>query len=347
MLRRLFFLTVIVSIGVLGTSCNGKKATQDKAVTLVMAEVNPPETIAGQMDYAFKQKVEELSNGTITIDLQCSGILGDVDSVMELMLKPNSTIQIHRMSAVNMAAHGCIKSSLLSVPFTFSSREHFWRFAESASAQEILDEPEELGFGMRGLFFGEEGFRHFFSSKDIRTVEDFAGLKIRGTNDDAMQGLIAGLHAESVPVGFSDLYARFLTHDIDVAEQPMANYLANHFNEVAPYMLLDGHTLGVMETVITLEAWNTLSTRQQQILLEAGKYASDFCRQLSKQEEERVRAELLAQGATITEVDDIAPWQAACADVIQAASAVDPLLHQEILNLAHPTNAQPPRRRLR
>ena len=128
------------------------KADDEKEITLVMAEVNPAETIAGQMDYAFKTKVEELSKGKIKIDLHCSGILGDVDSVMELMLKPNSTIQIHRMSAVNMAMYGCKKSALLSVPFTFSSKEHFWRFANSESGQKILNEPVEAGLGLKGLF---------------------------------------------------------------------------------------------------------------------------------------------------------------------------------------------------
>ena len=33
------------------------------AVTLVMAEVNPLDTIVGQTDTAFKEKVEELSGG--------------------------------------------------------------------------------------------------------------------------------------------------------------------------------------------------------------------------------------------------------------------------------------------
>ena len=321
-----------------------EKQPADKPVTLVMAEVNPAETIAGQMDAAFKQKVEELSGGTITIDLQTSGILGDVDSVMDIMLKPNSSIQLHRMSAVNMATYGCEKTGLLAVPFTFSSKDHFWRFAASATAQELLAEPAEKGLGVQGLFFAEEGFRHFFSTKDIKGVEDFAGINVRGTNDAAMQGLIAGLRAHSVPVNFADLYSAIQTRVIDAAEQPIANYLANHFNEVAPYMILDGHTLGVMELVITTEAWNALSARQQQILTEAGAYASDFCRTLSQQEEDKVRAQLVAEGATINEVADIAPWQEACADVIREASAADPLLYQDILNLANPTNAQPSRK---
>ncbi|MCR5723831.1 MAG: C4-dicarboxylate ABC transporter substrate-binding protein, partial [Treponema sp.] len=106
------------------------KQQEEPSVTLVMAEVNPPETIAGKMDYAFKEKAESLSGGTIKIDLQCSGILGDVGAVTDMMLKPHSSIHIHRMSAVNMASYGCTKTGLLSVPYTFSNKEQFWRFVK-------------------------------------------------------------------------------------------------------------------------------------------------------------------------------------------------------------------------
>ena len=314
-------------------SCS-KKNVDDKEITLVMAEVNPLETIAGQMDLAFKQKVEELSGGKIKIDLHCSGVLGDVDSIMTMIMNGGSSIHILRMSAQNMAPYGCNKTGLLSVPFTFSNKDHFWNFARSETAQTLLNEPVDKGLKVKGLFFAEEGFRHFFSTTKIKGCDDFAGLSVRGTNDDAMQGMIAALGANSVSVNFVDLYSAFKTGTVDVAEQPIANYLANHFHEVAPYMIMDGHTLGVMEPVITLEAWDSLSEKQRQILIEAGKYAADYCRTLSQSEEDRVRAQLEREGATITDVTDVKPWQDACADVIKKASASDPDFYKNILDFS-------------
>ena len=331
--RTVRFLLAIAFFSFAIIGCT-KKQVEEKPVTLVMAEVNPAETIAGQVDQAFKNKVEELSNGNIKIDLYCFGVLGDVDTIMTMMQKSGSTVHILRMSVQNMASFGCEKTSLLSIPFTFSNKEHFWKFAESDTAQKLLNESIDVGLGVKGLYFAEEGFRHFFSTTKITGVDDFFGLNVRGTNDAAMQGFISGVKANSVPVNFIDLYSAFQTGTVDVAEQPIANYLANHFHEVAPYMILDGHTLGVMEPVITLEAWNSLSENQQKILIQAGKYAQEFCRNLVDQEEEKVKAQLIEQGATITEVTDITPWQNVCSDVIKSASAVDPSLYKSILNLA-------------
>ena len=54
------------------------------AVTLVYAEVNPLEgTIVGQTATAFKEKVEELSGGSITIDIQANGVLGAESDVLD------------------------------------------------------------------------------------------------------------------------------------------------------------------------------------------------------------------------------------------------------------------------
>lgn len=333
MKRMLVFAAAAAAACLNMTSCT-KKAVEEKDVTLVMAEVNPPETIAGQMDQAFKEKVEELSGGKIKIDLQCSGILGDIDTLMSMVSKGGNTVQIIRLSPQSFASYDCGKTLILSVPYAFSSKEHFWNFVSSPLGEKVLNEPVEKKLGVKGLFLCEEGFRHFFSKNKIESTADFSGLSVRGTNDEAMQGLIAGLNAKSIPVNFADLYSAFQTGTVDVAEQPIANYLANHFYEVAPYMILDGHTLGVMEPAITLEAWNSLSENQQNILLEAGKYAQQFCRELSQSEEDKVRKQLIALGAEITPVKDVSPWQAACADVIKKATAADPKFYEDIQALA-------------
>ena len=51
-------------------------AANDPKVTLVYAEVNPLDTIVGQPATHFKEKVEELTGGSVVIDVQASGVLG-------------------------------------------------------------------------------------------------------------------------------------------------------------------------------------------------------------------------------------------------------------------------------
>ena len=288
------------------------------AITLVMAEVNPLDTIVGMTDQKFKEEVEARSNGSIIIDLQASGVLGSENDVLDTMLGGGGTIDMSRISAFALTSYGGQKSMLLSLPYIFTSREHFWNFATSDLAQEFLQEPSENGSGVRGLYYGEEGFRHFFTSYEISDINSFKGKKIRVSNDPIMNGLVEGLGASPTVVSFGELYSALQTGVVDGAEQPIANYKSNAFPEVAPYMILDGHTLGAIQVIITDEAWNKLSAEQQNVLVEAGKVASEYNRSISEQKEQEVLAELKADGVTIIEVDDITPWQEAVKPVIEA-----------------------------
>lgn len=313
------------------TSSNG--GDTKAAVTLVFAEVNPLDTIVGQTDTAFKEKLEELSGGEIKIDLQASGVLGAENDVLDTMLGGGGTIDMARISAFALTSYGGEKSKLLSVPYTFENREHFWNFATSDLAKEFLEEPHENGSGIRGLFYAEEGFRHFFTKKAIKGIEDLKGMKIRVSNDPIMNGMVEGFGASPTVVSFGELYSALQTGVVDGAEQPIANYKSNAFPEVAPNLILDGHTLGAVQVVITDAAWDKLTAEQQGYIVEAGKYASEFNRKISEEAENKVLDELKADGVNIIEVTDKAPWKDACKDIIESSTADNKELYQKILDM--------------
>lgn len=302
-------------------------------VTLIYAEVNPLDSIVGQMASDFKSKVEELSDGKITIDVQASGVLGSENDVLDAMLGGGGTIDMSRISAFALTSYGGQKSMLLSLPYTFVSRDHFWNFANSDLAQDFLMESQENGSGVRGLFYGEEGFRHFFTKDAITGIEDLKGMKLRVSNDPVMNGLVEGLGASPTVVSFGELYSALQTGVVDGAEQPIANYKSNAFQEVAPTMILDGHTLGAVQVIITDEAWGKLTEDQQAILMEAGAYASAQNRANSENKEKEVLDDLKAEGINIVEVSDITPWQEATKKVIEENTKGYEDLYQSILDL--------------
>lgn len=322
------------SEGTTGTGTPAANNTSSAAeVTLVFAEVNPLDTIVGQTDTAFKEKVEELSGGKIKIDIQASGVLGSENDVLDTMLGGGGTIDMSRISAFALTSYGGEKSKLLSVPYTFVSREHFWNFATSDLAQEFLIEPHENNSGVRGLFYGEEGFRHFFTTKAINDMEDLAGLKLRVSNDPIMNGMVEGLGASPTVVSFGELYSALQSGVVDGAEQPIANYKSNAFQEVASNLILDGHTLGAIQVIITDEAWDSLTEEQKNILVEAGEYASEFNRQISEEAENKVLDELKAEGVNVVEVSDISKWQNACKDIIESSTKKNKELYQQIVDM--------------
>ena len=308
-------------------------AASDPKVTLVYAEVNPLDTIVGQTGSHFKEKVEELTGGSVVVDVQASGVLGSENDVLDAILGGSTSIDISRISAFALTSYGCNKSKLLSIPFTFENRAHFWNFANSELAPEFLNEPQELGLPVRGIFYGEEGFRHFFTVKPVSGIADFKGLKLRVSNDPVMNGMVEGLGANPTVVSFGELYSALQTGVVDGAEQPIANYKSNAFPEVANNLILDGHTLGAIQAVITDNAWNKLTENQQAAIMEAAADTQAFNADLSETAENKVLDELKSSGCNVIDVPDKAPWQEACAKVISENTSDQAELYQQLLDM--------------
>jgi TRAP-type C4-dicarboxylate transport system substrate-binding protein len=236
-----------------------------------------------------------------------------------------------RISAFALTSYGAEKSKLLSLPYTFVSREHFWNFANSPLASEFLNEPQTIGLPVRGIFYGEEGFRHFFTVEPVTGIADFAGKKLRVSNDPVMTGFVEGLGASATVVAMNELYSTLQTKMVDGAEQPIANYKANAFNEVANTMILDAHTLGAVQVIISDNGWNKMTANQQAAVMEAGRLAQEFIANDSAGAEQQVLDDLKAGGCNIVEVTDLAPWIAACEKVIAENTASQKELYDQIV----------------
>jgi TRAP-type C4-dicarboxylate transport system substrate-binding protein len=173
--------------------------------------------------------------------------------------------------------------------------------------------------------------RHFFFKEPVNGIEDLKGKKIRVSSDPTMTGMVDDLGGSATTVAFTELYSALSTGVVDGAEQPTANYKSNTFNEVAPYLILDGHTLGVMQIVIADYSWDKLDEQQREWLMEASRYASAVCREKVAEIEARNFELLRKEGVTVIEVDDKEPWVNACRPTIERSTGELSALYEKIL----------------
>ena len=326
-MKKLFSIALVL---VMLLSCASALAE----VTLTYAEVNPVEgTVVGDVALAFKSKLEELSGGEVVVDIQASGVMGDEKTVLANILGGDTSVDIVRISAFALNQYGAKKSVFLTLPYVFTSEDHYWKFVESDLAKEMLAESKEVGLPFNGLAYGEEGFRHFFSKVEIKSIEDLKGLKIRVSDDPIMTGMVKGLGAAFTPVSFGELYSALQTGVVDCAEQPITNYLSNSFQEVAPYLLKDGHTLGTIELIATDAALEKLTDEQKAMVQEAADYAMQVCKDSVTAKQEEAQQKLIDMGCTVTEVEDKTPWQEATKAVLEENIAGMEDLYEQILAL--------------
>ena len=328
-MKKLFSVVLVLAMLL---ACSA--ALTEEPITLTYAEVNPVEgTVVGDVALAFKSKLEELSGGEVVVDIQASGVMGDEKTVLANILGGDTSVDIVRISAFALNQYGAQKSVFLTLPYVFTSEDHYWNFVSSDLAKEFLAESKEVGLPFNGLAYGEEGFRHFFSKTEVKTIEDLKGLKIRVSDDPIMTGMISGLGAAFTPVSFGELYSALQTGVVDCAEQPITNYLSNSFQEVAPYLIKDGHTLGTIELIATDAALAKLSEEQQAMVQEAADYAMQVCKESVIAKQEEAEKTLIEKGCTITEVEDKTPWQEATKGVLESNIAGMESIYEAIVAL--------------
>lgn len=307
----------------------------DDQVVLVYAEANSIDSIDGKLATFFKEKVEELTDGSVTVDIQASGVLGSQTDILDGMIAMSGTVDMARISSFDLNNYGCKKSSLLGLPFTFENRDHYWAFADSVLGQEILDEPSANGLGIQGMFYVEEGFRNYFFVDEVEGIDDLKGKKIRVSADPVLTATTELLGASPTVISFNELYSSLQSGVVDGGDQPTALYESNAFYEVAPYLLKDQHTVSSSEIVMSEMSMDKLTEEQLEAVKEAGAATSEYCKEISAQEEADSEARLEENGVAIIEVEDYAPWREACAEVVSEYSAGLEDEYQQILDFAN------------
>ncbi|MBQ0040004.1 MAG: TRAP transporter substrate-binding protein [Treponema sp.] len=297
-----------------------------------MAEVNPPDSVSAKMDSFFCDEVKRLSNGTVEIDLNTSAVLGDESEVLAEMIS-SKKIDLARISLMELTKYGAKKSTILTLPYIFNDRKHFWKFAKSDLADEVLYEPSNTNGGVTGIFLAEEGFRHFFSTKELKSIEDLDGQRIRTSDDPVFQNVIKDLGAIPFTVQFSEIIKEMILGNIDAADQPIVNYQANFFHTVAPNMILDGHRIGATEVIMTNSAWDSLTPELKKIFKKAGSNAADYCRSICEESERKAMEALEKEGVVFTEITDKSSWQEACKLTIKKQTSSNMDFYERIVEM--------------
>ena len=284
-------------------------------VTLTYAELNPDGHPMGDVGYFFADKVKELSGGAMKIEVYTAGVLGSEKESIQAMQTGGGSVDIFRGNTNSVADYNMKKLSLFGMPYTFRDREHLWAVLESEIGKEFLNEPVESGSKLKGLFYTEEGARHFFTSKAVTGMADLDGMKMRVPKTPVMTDTVKALGIEPTPIDWGELYSSLQTGVVDGAEQPFAGYYNNKFYEVSPYYILDGHTYSPGIALMSEDVWNGLSAAQQDVLMKASAATQDFCK-ANAAKVDAATIEKIREVATVIEVKNIDEIQAATNQVV-------------------------------
>jgi len=259
--------------------------------------------------------VEQRTGGRLKIRVFHSRQLGEEKETIE-----QTRVGAIDLNRTNVALLGSFVPAMnvLAMPFLFRSTAHLRKVLDGPIGQEMLKSFEPYGFV--GLAFYDSGARSLYSSiRPVHSLLDLKGLRIRVQQSELMSDMVRALGAEPVELPYGQVLTALATHLIDGAENNWPSYITTEHYKYAGYYTLTEHTMSPEVLLMSLKAWESLSSEDQQIFREAAAASSRFMHQKWRDLEQRSREQAQDVGVTVIKDFDRRPFQAAMAPIYEKA----------------------------
>ncbi len=272
-------------------------ATAD-TVVLRLGETHVADYPTTKGNYEFARLVEERTGGRIKIEVYHSSQLGQEKAVIEQV--QFGAVDFTRVSISPLSAFAPAFDAL-QMPYLYRGEEHMWKVLDGPIGEEFLASLEPANF--IGLAWYDSGARNFYNSKkEIKSVADLKGMKIRVQESQLMMGLVSALGAVPTPMPFGEVYSALQTGVIDGAENNWPSYFSTSHYEVAKYFTLDGHTRVPEILIASKISMDKLSKEDREIIKQAAKDSMPHQIKLWKEFEKVAEDKVRAAGSIITEL---------------------------------------------
>jgi tripartite ATP-independent transporter DctP family solute receptor len=269
-MKKILMVLMSVCLATLLITGVSSKAT-GAPIVMRLAETHPQDYPTTKGDYEFARLVKERTNGRIVVEVYHSKQLGEEKPVIEQV-----QLGAIDMTRVSISAVSSFVRDLdaFQLPYLYRDAAHMWKVLNGPIGDEILKKHEAFNFIGVGWF--ESGSRNFYTKKQVKTVGDLKGMKIRVQQAPLMVGLVECLGAVATPLDYGAVYSALQTGVVDGAENNWPSYLTTSHFEVAKYFIVDEHTRVPEITVGSKKLFDKLPKEDVAIILKAMKDAQPY-----------------------------------------------------------------------
>lgn len=264
-------LLACLAISILAIStiaaCSSSSSTSSKQenVTLKLAHVLPESETQAQGAKKFAEDVEKTTNGKIKIQLFSGGTLGkDTDLLNSLKV---NTVDIW-LGGAGVLSGASETAKIFTMPFMFDNQQHFEKVYNGEVGKDISGKIEKES-GYKVISYWTRGARWLTTNKEVKTVGDLKGLKIRVPESPVFVKSFSRMGASPTPMEFGQVFTSLQQKVIDGQENPLSLIFNSRFNEVNKYLIKTEHVREPIAVAMSSSKFNSLSPELQKALLEA------------------------------------------------------------------------------
>src|SRR5215831_7072759 len=222
----------------------------------------PTTTAYGIAANIFDAKLKEVSGGTMSINQFPGAQLGQEPQALQKLRAGDIDFVITSTANASTVAP---QAGVFSIHFIFRDQAHLQKvLADPGVAQEFraMIKDQVQGAQVPGLL--TMGFRNMYGKKDVKSVADMKGEKVRVQATKTEDTLFPAYGAQTVHMPFGEVYTSLQTGVVNYAENGVNVYLANKHYEVAPIRSMTGHEANNNCIWVSQKTWDSLTPQQQQ-----------------------------------------------------------------------------------
>ncbi len=247
----------------------------------------------------FSDKVKELTDGRVTVELYGGASLGSTSEVLEGLSYGVADIICE---SVGTLATFTPLANIDAMPYIYSDYDHFMNVWSSDLGQEMKDKiGEASGYKLMGATF--RGPRIVTSTKEMYTVDDFKGYKLRAPNLEMYLKTWQWMGAAPTPMAMNETYTALQQGTVSGQENPMADSMNYAFDEVCKYWIKTNHVYSCNLFIMDANYFSSLPEDIQAAVTEAADYAGQEMSVKQLEKEATAEATLVEKGCTIIDVD--------------------------------------------
>lgn len=243
----------------------------------------------------FAKKVEDYTQGRYKVQVFCCSQLGNDPKNIEQLALGGIDFTV---SATGSYASQLPTLNLTMMPFIIDTYAQGWKFYdESKWLQEQFAKAPAKGF--RFLATWEAGFRNMTTRDPLNGPDDAKGKKLRTFPNEMMRWQLEAMGFGIQIMPLPEVYLAIQQGAVSGQENPIDTIASNKFYEVAPHVTLTNHVYSPIPMAISEKTWQKLSPADQQAVTRAAKEVAPFQRNMIKDNDEKLLADMAAKGAKI------------------------------------------------
>jgi tripartite ATP-independent transporter DctP family solute receptor len=287
-----------VSLAVLFLAVSMGVSLAAEKVVLKLGLVDPQTINYYDGALAIAKEVREATNGVVEIEVYAGGVLGGERDMYEGAQM--GTIDIATAANAVMASF-IPEMAVLDQPFLFADADEAHRVIDGKLGELIAAKALQNGIHIVGYM--ESGFRNVFSTRPVKGLDDFKGLKIRTMENDIHMAIFNQLGGIATPMASNEQYSALQQHTIDAGEAAISSIFANRFFEVAKNVSYTRHLFVYIGICVSDRAWNRIPAEYRDAFAAAAKRGANAQRQYLVDANEKAEGQLRAAGVTFHDID--------------------------------------------